>query len=244
MNNMTIKTSALLAFAGLALAAAPVSATLISTLTSETINGSPHGGPLISATSGDLLETVGSVAAESGNGDGNRHVTSSLYDGSITTGVSNTGNGGDPTAANAAGYYGNNHFIEFDLDITTNTLGYDVSQIKIIQSGDRFRGGINVDILTRQVGGSYTSLITPPDAGTPSNVNMYAITNDSGPLIASGIDGVRFDFTNTATGSISGWTWYRELDVVGAATVIPEPSTALLLGIGLASGLALRRRRK
>jgi hypothetical protein len=71
---------------------------------------------------------------------------------------------------------------------------------------------------------------------------MYAITNDSGPLIASGIDGVRFDFTNTATGSISGWTWYRELDVIGTAIPVPEPSAAALLGLGALAWV--RRRRK
>jgi len=184
------------------------------TLTSEGKNGEPHNGPLIVAASGDLLETVGSVAAEGGSGDSTRQNTSTLFDGSINTGIAN----GAQTAANAGGYWGNNHFVEFDLDTTTNTLGYDISLIQIIQCGDKFRAGINVDILVRQVGGSYTSLINPADAGTGSNVNMYAITNDSGPLIASGIDGVRFNFTNTAAGTISGWTVYRELDVVGIPT--------------------------
>jgi hypothetical protein len=232
---------ALAAVAGLALAAGSANAAIIATPTSEIVNGSPHVGTTILATGGDLLETVGSVAGQS-NTVATQHVTASLYDGKITTGTNNGANGGDPDAPNAAGYYGTGHFIEFDLDTTINLLGYDISAINIIQSGDSFRGGINVAVSLRQVGGSYTPLIAPPDAGTPGNVNMYAITNDSGPLIASGIDGVRFDFTNTATGSISGWTWYRELDVIGTAIPVPEPSAAALLGLGALAWV--RRRRK
>jgi autotransporter-associated beta strand protein len=193
-------------------------AAVIATLTSEAANGSPHAGPLINAVSGDLLETVGSVASESvGGAVASQHVTASLFDGKITTGTANGANGGDPDAPNAAGYYGTGHFIEFDLDTTTNTQGYDISLIQIIQRGDHFRPGIHVTVSLRQVGGSYTTLISPPDAGTAGNVNRYAITSGSGPLIASGIDGIRFDFSNTV-GTISGWTWYRELDVIGTPT--------------------------
>jgi hypothetical protein len=140
-----------------------------------------------------------------------------MFDGKITTGTANGANSGDPDAPNAAGYYGTGHFIEFDLDTSTNVHGYDISLIQIIQRGDHFRPGIHVAVSLRQVGGSYTTLISPPDAGTGGNVNRYAITSGSGPLIASGIDGIRFDFSNTV-GTISGWTWYRELDVVGTPT--------------------------
>ena len=214
------------AIAGFAFTATSAKAAPVATLTSEARNGEPHAGPLISAATGDLLETVGSVAAEGGNGDGVRQNTSTLFDGSISTGVAN----GAQTAANAAGYWGDNHFIEFDLDTTTNAQGYDISLIQVIQSGDGFRGGINVAISVQPVGGSYTPLIAPDDAGTPSNVNMYAITDDSAPLIASGIDGVRFDFTNTATGSLSGWTWFREIDVIGepAGTRLPFTITEIV----------------
>jgi hypothetical protein len=59
---------------------------------------------------------------------------------------------------------------------------------------------------------------------------MYAITSGSGPFIASGIDGVRFDFSNTV-GTISGWTWYRELDVVGEPTG-SAPRITSFTGIG------------
>jgi hypothetical protein len=216
----------LAAVAGLALTAASANAAPIATLSSEAPgdgNTNNHVGA-IQATVGDLIETVGSVAGQS-NAVPDQHVTASLFNGKISTGTANGANGGDPDAPNAAGYYGTGHFIEFNLDTTTNTLGYDISAINIIQRGDSFRGGINVAVSVRQVGGSYTPLIAPPDAGTPGNVNMYAITNDSGPLIASGIDGVRFDFTNTATGSISGWTWYRELDVIGTPTGGPTDTT-------------------
>jgi hypothetical protein len=225
--------------APIALTAASANAAVIATLTSEAVNGSPHVGT-IQATVGDLLETVGSVVSGTGGGAvPTQHVTASLFNGKISTGVNNGANGGDPDAPNAAGYYGTGHFIEFDLNTTINLLGYDISAINIIQRGDNFRPGINVAISVRPVGGSYTSLIHPSDAGTANNVNMYSITDDSGPFVATGIDGVRFDFSNTV-GTISGWTWYRELDVIGTATV-PESSATALLGLG---ALALLRRRR
>jgi len=226
------------AAASLFAVAGTADAVVVANLTSEAVNlggDEFHDGPSIIAETGDLLETVGSIAAEGGSGDGVRNNTSTMFDGKINTSIAN----GAQTTANAGGYWGNGHFVEFDLDTSVNTLGYDISLIQVIQKGDSFRGGINVAISVRTVGGSYTSLINPADAGTANNVNMYSITNDSDPLVASGIDGIRFDFSNTATGSISGWTVYRELDVVGTATV-PEPSSLALLGFG---GLLIARRR-
>jgi hypothetical protein len=105
------------------------------TLTSEAKNGEPHGGPLIVAESGDLLETVGSVAAEGANGDASRNVTSSVYDGRINTSTANGSAGGDPNDPKASGVWGadaGTHFITFDLDTTSAILGYDISTIKTI----------------------------------------------------------------------------------------------------------------
>jgi len=62
--------------------------------------------------------------------------------------------------------------------------------------------------------------------------------NTSAPLI-SGVDAIRFNFFDP-NGEAIERTVYREIDVIGTAT-IPEPSDALLGGLGL---LALLRRRR
>ena len=67
-----ILTLAAVATVALVLTASSANAAVISTLTSEAKNGEPHTGPLIVATTGDLLETVGSVAAEGLSGSSNR----------------------------------------------------------------------------------------------------------------------------------------------------------------------------
>ncbi len=229
--NQQIKT--ILPLAAFALTATYANAAVIATLTTEAKNGEPHTGPSILATTGDLLETEGSVASEGGNGDGIRQNTSTVFDGSISTGIAN----GAQTAANAGGYWGAGHFIEIDLDITTNTLGYDISSITTIQVGDSFRPGQAYTVQLRTVGGSFSDLLTVPDQGTGGNVNQIVISDNSAPLLGTGVDGIRFNFAATGV----GWTVYRELDAVGTATVVPEPTTTALLGLG---GLALIFRRR
>ncbi|MEM6504345.1 MAG: PEP-CTERM sorting domain-containing protein [Planctomycetota bacterium] len=224
---------------------APVSGAVIATLSSEAPSGTTndHTGA-IQAVDGDLLKTVASVAAEGGVGDSSRHVTASMFNGMISTGTANGSNGGDVDSPTAAGYYGAGDFIEFDLDTSVNTLGYNISLIQVIQRGDSARPGINTTIFVREVGQTtFTELIAPIPAGTSGNVNMYAITNDSGPLVASGVDGIRFEFgrSDAPDGNTGGnaWTWYRELDVVGVP--VPEPGSLALLAMG---GLCLLRRRR
>lgn len=237
--NKPIKTSMSLAAAmgTIALSVSSANAAVTAAFTTEAPNSSSDHNGAIDAIVGDLLETEGSVAGEGSVGDASRHVTASTFNGKISTGVANGGNGGDPNADNAGGYWTTDSFVEFDLDTTTNTLGYDISLINIIQKGDGFRPSINVAVSLRTVGGSFVEIHDTGAVGTASNVNEVELTEDNGAaLLGSGIDGVRFDFGNPGL----NWTWYREFDVVGTATV-PEPSTTALLGLG---GLALILRRR
>jgi hypothetical protein len=237
--NKSIKTS--LSLAAIALTAASANAAIIATYASEDPNlggDDFHDGPIV-ASGTDLFQTVGTVAAEGGTGDGTRQNTSTLFDGLINTGIAN----GAQTIANAGGYWGPGHFIEIDLDTTTNTLGYDISSISTMQVGDGFRPGQGYTVQLRTVvGGSFSDLFTVPGIGTAENVNEAVISNDSGPLLGTGVDGIRFNFADSGNGF--GWTVYRELDAVGTATVaaaVPEPTTTALLGLG---GLALILRRR
>jgi hypothetical protein len=65
------------------------------------------------------------------------------------------------------------------------------------------------------------------------------VTDDTG-LLASGIDAIRFDILDTVS-SNAGGVVMREIDVFGAATPVPEPSAAILLG-GFCALFLLRRR--
>ena len=202
--------------------AAPIGT--LSTEAPSNNNTNNHVGT-IQATVGDLIETVGSVADEGANG-ASRHVTASVFNGKVSTGTGNEGNGGDPDANNAAGYWITDSFVEFDLDTTANTLGYDISTINIIQRGDGSRPSINVAVSLRTVGGSFVEIYDTGAVGTGNNVNQVAVTDDGAALLGSGIDGVRFDFGNPGL----NWTWYRELDVVGTATGTAATPGTLIYG--------------
>lgn len=138
-------------------------------------------------------------------------------------------------------------FSIFNFDVSTNTLGYDITGVDLFSnwgSGDG-RNEIKVQISFALVGTPtvFDQSILTPAAYNPVSTGdvdgtqgLMSITDDSGN-IASGIAAVRFDWLSPQENGAVG---YSEIDVFGTAT-IPEPSSALLLGLG---SLTLLRRRK
>ena len=153
-----------------------------------------------------------------------------------------------------ATFFGNANLpgtITYTLDTSTNWYGYDVTQIQTIAgwvSNSTTHANQDYDIEVSYVGSlAFVPLHTVtylPFNGTPADANkssMVTLTDDTG-RIATNVDQLRFTFRQTgAWGNAAGFV-LRELDVLGAATAVPEPSTALLLGVGLI-GLTSRRRR-
>ena len=180
----------------------------VATATSEVANGSPHAGPLIQATVGDLLETARSSITDGGKAGG---TIASVYDGQITTGTSTVAAQWGSTTPGA-------HYVEFNLNTTTAPQGYDISSIKVIQNGDGFRPRQAWKVAFKPVGSgsSFTDYFTLPATGNANQVNQVVLTDSVAALLASGVAAIRFDFNDTGGGF--GWTWYREIDVIGSAT--------------------------
>lgn len=130
--------------------------------------------------------------------------------------------------------------ITYNLDTTTNTQGYDISSIGIYtgwQNGGR--DGINVQVFYSTVASpmTFVSLTTAAQNGIGQYQSGVITETVSPNFLATGVKSIRFDFSG---GQENGGSGYKELDVVGIAT-IPEPSAALLGGLGM---LALLRRRR
>jgi len=159
-------------------------------------------------------------------------------------GVKNQGWGTVGAAVSSA------HFLEFTLtadtgktlDLTNLTFSWQAAinnQTDILSFGYQLFASAN--------GGSYASV---GSAGTKSVSNALALSTDWGTITSENIDINSLDGANTVTfrlamnnpnntGAGSYVQFFRNITVNG--TVVPEPSAALLGGLGL---LALMRRRR
>ena len=142
---------------------------------------------------------------------------------------------------------------EFNLvTLLPNTLGYTITEIRTNVGWIGDRAGQEFSIEYSQVG---SAAFLPLDANpltvpidrfalyfTSTGSSSISITDTTGAVL-TGVDAIRFTFYDPATGSASV---YREIDVFGFEDFIPpapEPSSALLLGLGCC-GMMLRGKRR
>lgn len=201
----------------------------------------------ISISSSDLLQTNLLSSARSGApGSGNTYFyredsgytvdISRLYDGALGT-YGSSGLGGD-------GQYNvmpNNVTITFTFDLTTNTAGYDLSTIRTFASWDSGRNGQSYEVRysTADAPTSFSTLYTIATYNPSDSTTMVQLSTISGNL-ASNVAALEFVFT----GFENSGTGYREFDVLGAASVVPEPSTyTAFVGLAVFGLVFLRRRR-
>lgn len=170
---------------------------------------------------------------------------------STSFGGAPAGNDGVPTS-NSDTVYDNNLNgaatldLTYNLDVSVNTLGYDITSIETFYgyngSASAFADQIySIEYALVGSPATYTGLTSVnfnPDTSVAAS--QITITEDAGSMIlASGVSSIRFLLSPNPANSQVGIA--REFDVFGTATVVPEPSTALLGGLGL---LALLRRRR
>lgn len=133
------------------------------------------------------------------------------------------------------------------LDTTTNPAGYDIDSIESIAGFNQNRPWQNVEIKYALVGdeivagtelartlGSY--LYQPAGLGNDYNATMVTFDDGADAPMLTGVSAIQIKFGDNGFSAASGqsnFTAYREVSVIGAPTVVPEPSTIVLLTCGL-----------
>ncbi|MDA3873411.1 MAG: hypothetical protein PF795_05575, partial [Kiritimatiellae bacterium] len=131
--------------------------------------------------------------------------------------------------------------VDFYMDISTNILGYNIEEI---HSYSGWNSGLRSQDFTIEVSTvdsfDFTSLGRFTYPQIEDNGHLVSITDDEGAFLASGVDVIRFTHH---TGASNARGSYRELDVLGTPTVIPEFGTAAMLLITGFSALCLTWKR-
>jgi F5/8 type C domain/PEP-CTERM motif len=195
----------------------------------------PSGGPSsIDVLEGVLpIDSAGNFQVEDSAG------VAALTNGSVATFYGNQMADSNHSAYATAGNGGSSgQYVVYALGGPHN-----VSSI-VVYGGwnDAGRDAQHYDLLTSTDGVSFNPLgsidINPGVQGTDTTPvsNRVAFTDDALPNLATEVTHIRLNFLAVE----NGYTGYTEIDVFG--TLVPEPSSAALLSVGLLGFAALRRR--
>ena len=239
------KSTSLFRAFGIAGALLSIAATASAAIVTTAVNG-PSNFPGTYAVSGsDLLQTSALSSATYSGTPGFTSSLPKLYDGDkYTPGGKNSTDGAFVPEVN-----GINTFVTFVLDTVTNPDGYDLtSVVNLTGSGSgNIRSGQVYDFAVKYVGGgSFTNLFSVTSALTNNinagNTEVQIFTVNNAGVLASGVAEIRV--TYNLYGGSGTEPMFRELDILGSPTVVPEPSAIALLSCGLFGFLAYTRRRR
>jgi hypothetical protein len=185
--------------------------------------------------------------------------SSSLSGVTINQTINNPANVNNGSDAGIFYYDGNplvltqeSYTVVFDLDVSVNTFGYNISSINTFSGWQDGRVFQDFMVEFSVVGsslysslGSFSYLASDVPGAFPLSANNSLWLNivDNSGNIATGVDSIRFTLNevNVPGFSLLG-SAYREIDVLGAATVVPEPSVMSLFIGAVILFMALRRR--
>jgi len=228
---------------------------------------SAHGAVIVNGVN---TNTDAAYGADVSNSDlvnsGASSLSSTAFSQNPNFGSTAHNDGSVGTANNTAGITwwngasgGSQYSITYTLDTSVNALGYDITEIQSIHGWTSNSGNQknqNYQVFVSTVGdGGFTGTALQGTGGTllatvaylpftESNVTASTkvnITEDASGILASGVDQIRFIYTVPSPAGNNPAPTIREVDVFGSATVVPEPSSMLLVGLG---GMLLLRRRR
>jgi hypothetical protein len=163
--------------------------------------------------------------------------------GTASTSYLNDGSAGtNSTSAGTAFDLDGTWTTTYALNLSTNTMGYDITGVNSFTGWPDSRTDQKYELLYSTVAAPSTFLSLGTFSFLPNGGGSAEISlTDSTGVIATHVAAVQFSIQSPASGSESV---YRELDVIGRASV-PEPSS---IALGLIGGLGLlvmlRRRRQ
>ena len=217
----------------------------ITVATSPYTENGPNTGPysptftgvaddIISGSGSDLLAGL-TASSSSGNftvelSGGVTVLNDGLYQDITTGGAPGTLH---PAFAVAGGGAGTGTQVTYNLNLSGAILGYDISRTFVYGGwNDGGRDQQSYTLAFAPVGDltNFTDILSVdfnPTVGDQSVV-LTGVEDDGGANIGTGVGAVRFTFN----GVENGYTGYAELDVIGVATTVPEPSSFALLGLG------------
>ena len=131
----------------------------------------------------------------------------------------------------------------YNLGLGANNLGFDITSVQSLAAWVNASFGNQAWTMAVQPagGGAFRDIATVDYQPLPGGTSIGATKVSLTGLNITGIQSVRVTTIVLNGGNSGGAFVWRELDVFGAPTVVPEPSATLLLSLG---GLALLRRRR